>query len=59
MAGPPADALLIRPDGYVAWAGTPVPPGSPDPLGGLPTALATWFGPVSPPPASGSPAHSR
>jgi 2-polyprenyl-6-methoxyphenol hydroxylase-like FAD-dependent oxidoreductase len=59
MAEPPADALLIRPDGYVAWAGTPVPPGSPDPLGGLPTALATWFGPVSPPPASGSPAHSR
>ncbi len=44
MADPPAAALLIRPDGYVAWAGPPVPPGSPDLLGGLPTALATWFG---------------
>ena len=47
MPEPPAPALLIRPDGYVAWAGTPLPPGSPDPLGGLPTALAAWFGSVS------------
>jgi 2-polyprenyl-6-methoxyphenol hydroxylase-like FAD-dependent oxidoreductase len=60
MPEPPAPALLIRPDGYVAWAGTPPSPGSPDPLGGLPTALAAWFGPVSPPPpASGSPERSR
>jgi len=34
---PPADALLIRPDGYIAWAGE----GSPT---GLRTALAHWFG---------------
>ncbi|MDT7727799.1 MAG: hypothetical protein QOI21_4375 [Actinomycetota bacterium] len=34
---PPADALLIRPDGYVAWAAE----GSPT---GLRTALAHWFG---------------
>ncbi|MGW2258593.1 FAD-dependent monooxygenase [Streptomyces sp. NPDC001780] len=32
----PAPALLIRPDGYVAWAGA-----DPD---GLKTALARWFG---------------
>ncbi|MFC5826967.1 FAD-dependent oxidoreductase [Nonomuraea insulae] len=31
---PPADALLIRPDGYVAWAGTD----------GLPEAAEHWFG---------------
>jgi 2-polyprenyl-6-methoxyphenol hydroxylase-like FAD-dependent oxidoreductase len=41
MPDPPAAALLIRPDGYVAWAGHPA---GPDPLGGLPAALATWFG---------------
>jgi hypothetical protein len=35
-AEPPAPALLVRPDGYIAWAGE----GSPD------RALATWFGPV-------------
>jgi 2-polyprenyl-6-methoxyphenol hydroxylase-like FAD-dependent oxidoreductase len=32
---PPAPALLIRPDGYVAWAGGP-----------LAEAMATWFGPA-------------
>lgn len=37
---PPAAALLIRPDGYVAWA---APPGSPD-RDGLHHALTTWFG---------------
>jgi 2-polyprenyl-6-methoxyphenol hydroxylase-like FAD-dependent oxidoreductase len=30
-------AVLIRPDGYVAWVGEPVDPG-------LPEALSTWFG---------------
>ena len=34
-------AVLIRPDGYVAWVGQ----GDDD---GLPEALATWFGPPSP-----------
>ncbi len=31
-------AVLIRPDGYVAWVGKPADPG-------LPEALTTWFGP--------------
>jgi hypothetical protein len=31
-------AVLIRPDGYVAWVGAPSDPG-------LPEALTTWFGP--------------
>jgi 2-polyprenyl-6-methoxyphenol hydroxylase-like FAD-dependent oxidoreductase len=31
-------AMLIRPDGYVAWVGKPADPGLPD-------ALTTWFGP--------------
>jgi 2-polyprenyl-6-methoxyphenol hydroxylase-like FAD-dependent oxidoreductase len=31
-------AVLIRPDGYVAWVGAPADPG-------LPEALTTWFGP--------------
>ncbi len=35
-SGPPADALLIRPDGYVAWAGS----NSED----LDRALNRWFG---------------
>ncbi|MFI0419261.1 FAD-dependent oxidoreductase [Spongiactinospora sp. 9N601] len=35
-ARPPARAVLIRPDGYVAWAGD-----TPD---GLAEALAAWFG---------------
>jgi 2-polyprenyl-6-methoxyphenol hydroxylase-like FAD-dependent oxidoreductase len=30
-------AVLIRPDGYVAWVGEPTDPG-------LPAALTTWFG---------------
>jgi 2-polyprenyl-6-methoxyphenol hydroxylase-like FAD-dependent oxidoreductase len=33
---PPADAVLVRPDGHVAWAGS-----NPD---GLAAALLTWFG---------------
>jgi 2-polyprenyl-6-methoxyphenol hydroxylase-like FAD-dependent oxidoreductase len=33
---PPAPALLIRPDGWVAWAGSPDPE----------AALTTWFGPA-------------
>jgi hypothetical protein len=33
--GAPAEAVLIRPDGYVAWAGGE----------GLEPALRTWFGP--------------
>jgi hypothetical protein len=37
-ADAPADALLIRPDGFVAWS-TPADPAS------LPVALARWFGP--------------
>ncbi|MER6584077.1 hypothetical protein ABT267_51000, partial [Nonomuraea sp. NPDC001023] len=36
-ADAPAPALLVRPDGYVAWAGA-----GPD---GLRAALARWFGP--------------
>ena len=43
-------AVLIRPDGYVAWAGDPPHPGLPD-------ALTTWFGPprrdINCPPAKG------
>jgi hypothetical protein len=31
-------AVLIRPDGHVAWAGELIQPG-------LPVALTTWFGP--------------
>ena len=35
---PAPTAVLIRPDGYVAWVGDPTDPGLPD-------ALTTWFGP--------------
>lgn len=31
-------AVLVRPDGYVAWVGDGT-------IGGLPEALAAWFGP--------------
>jgi hypothetical protein len=38
---PAPAAVLIRPDGHVAWTG-----GATDP--GLPGALTTWFGPPTP-----------
>jgi 3-(3-hydroxy-phenyl)propionate hydroxylase len=38
-----APAVLIRPDGHVAWAGDLTDPE-------LPRALATWFGAAAPPP---------
>jgi 2-polyprenyl-6-methoxyphenol hydroxylase-like FAD-dependent oxidoreductase len=37
----PAAAMLIRPDGYVAWAAGP---DTADLAGGLPEALRAWFG---------------
>lgn len=40
-AEPPADAVLIRPDGYVAWAAGA---GEPTPAEDLRKALQTWFG---------------
>jgi hypothetical protein len=40
-AGRPADAVLIRPDGYVAWAADPETPGAADSLRHI---LQTWFG---------------
>jgi 2-polyprenyl-6-methoxyphenol hydroxylase-like FAD-dependent oxidoreductase len=43
----PAAALLIRPDGYVAWAPEPT---APDLTAGLNEALRTWFRPPAPPP---------
>jgi 3-(3-hydroxy-phenyl)propionate hydroxylase len=39
---PAVAAVLIRPDGHVAWAGDPTDPG-------LPQALTTWFGAASSP----------
>jgi xanthine/CO dehydrogenase XdhC/CoxF family maturation factor len=44
----PAAAMLIRPDGRVAWA---TGPGTPDPAAdaGMNTALRTWFSPRTPP----------
>jgi 2-polyprenyl-6-methoxyphenol hydroxylase-like FAD-dependent oxidoreductase len=39
--GRPADAVLIRPDGYVAWAAGPDTPRAAD---GLRHSLQTWFG---------------
>ena len=42
----PAAALLIRPDGRVAWAAGP---GTPDPAAGMNTALRTWSSPRTPP----------
>jgi 3-(3-hydroxy-phenyl)propionate hydroxylase len=47
---PAPAAVLIRPDGYVAWAGDLTDPG-------LPHALTVWFGP--PTAAKGSPAPAR
>ncbi|MEV0414702.1 FAD-dependent monooxygenase [Streptomyces sp. NPDC050448] len=40
---PAPAALLIRPDGHVAWAADP---GDAPDTSGLRTALATWFGPA-------------
>ncbi|WDM16870.1 FAD-dependent monooxygenase [Streptomyces lavenduligriseus] len=40
---PPADALLIRPDGHVAWAMPPARP-TQEVREGLRAALTTWFG---------------
>jgi hypothetical protein len=47
---PAPAAVLIRPDGYVAWAGDLTDPG-------LPRALIAWFGP--PTAAKGPPAPAR
>ena len=38
---PAASAILIRPDGYVAWVGEQAEPRLTD-------ALTTWFGPPAP-----------
>ena len=45
----PADALLIRPDPYVAWAATTGQPGDEDAVA-LREALAHWFGEPLPQP---------
>jgi len=45
----PAAALLIRPDGHVAWAAGPGTPDPADPAAGMNTALRTWFSPRTPP----------
>ncbi len=49
-------ALLVRPDGYVAWAAGPGDAGdsagtADDRAGALTAALTTWFGPPAPVPA--------
>ncbi|WUN30128.1 hypothetical protein OG823_03440 [Kitasatospora sp. NBC_00315] len=41
--GAPAAALLIRPDGYVAWAAAREEPAE-EAREGLRLALASWFG---------------
>jgi 2-polyprenyl-6-methoxyphenol hydroxylase-like FAD-dependent oxidoreductase len=43
----PATALLVRPDGYVAWATSAAAPG-PDELDGLQAAAAAWLGTTAP-----------
>jgi 2-polyprenyl-6-methoxyphenol hydroxylase-like FAD-dependent oxidoreductase len=44
LTGPvPAAALLIRPDGYVAWAAAS---DAPDPAAGISDALRAWSGPL-------------
>ena len=45
----PADALLIRPDAYIAWAATTGQPGD-EAAVALREALAHWFGEPLPPP---------
>jgi len=44
IADPPAAAMLIRPDGYVAWAADTF---GPTEQAGLRAALQRWFGPES------------
>ena len=39
----PATAMLVRPDGYVAWASSQARP-NPDQLRGLRSVLTYWFG---------------
>jgi hypothetical protein len=43
-AAAPAEAILIRPDGYVAWAAGRQAPGDP---AALRQALLTWLGPAA------------
>ncbi|MFE7527145.1 FAD-dependent monooxygenase [Kitasatospora sp. NPDC057542] len=52
---PPAGALLLRPDGYVAWAAEP-DRADPD---GLVRALRTWFGAPAPEHERPVPAHAH
>ncbi|MEU3775829.1 FAD-dependent monooxygenase [Streptomyces sp. NPDC032472] len=47
---PAPAALLIRPDGHVAWAADAIPDTS-----ALHTALTTWFGPPAPGPTQSAP----